>query len=287
MLLRKDVVYLLSGGQSNQDVNRSIGGKPSTTMIKNGLNNLFDDITRSEMNRGNIDYRCFYIKNGSNDTWQNLEIYILDQTEGGAFGYLGVVLANDEQQFNIITDNNVEGGFFTFDFDIYKDVQVNFDNDLDVWAANFQSALRSLDPLSDVEVSGLYFPNHSTASFQNKSFYTFRIYFTGRDGKRNQPYVYPNSNNLIVSSGECELISYKVIVGSPSNTIAGKISNKKQRPNKVVFDLTSKYSSIQLGDLKSGEYLPIWIMREAIPDAIELRDDKITVAVRGKSVNIE
>lgn len=287
MPTKEEIIWVLSGGRSNRDPDESLGGKPSTTVITDGLNNLFDDVSRSEIRRGNIDYRCFYVKNGSNETWQNVQIYISSQTEDGAFGYVGVALADDEQQFSVIADDDVEGGYFTFDFEDNVNIRVNYNSDLDTWAANFQLALRSLPELRDVEVSGLYFPNHSTTQYQNKTFYAFRVYFTGRDGKRNQPYIYPNTNNLVVAGGgESQLKSYKTIIGAPSNTEAVKVSSEDQRPDNVLFNLTSKDAPIQLGDLRPGEYLPVWIMRENFPEAVERRNDIITIALRGASTII-
>lgn len=284
MPIKEEIVWVLSGGRSNRNINNSLGGEPSTTVIMDGLNNLFDDVTRLEMKRGNVDYRCFYVKNGSQQTWQNIQVYIKSQVEDGAFGYLGVSLADDEQQFSVIADADVTGGYFTFDFDTDLNVRVDYDSDLDTWAANFETALKGVKQLRDVQVTGHYFPDHSTPYYQNKTFYTFRILFLSRDGKRNQPIVKPNQNNI--TGTNVNLSSDKVISGAPCNSVAVKVAAENQRPNNVIFNLTSKNAPIQLGDLKPNEYVPIWLMRENFPGDTEKRNDKITVAIRGASTVI-
>lgn len=284
MPIKEEIVWVLSGGRSNRDVNESLGGEPSTTVIMDGLNNLFDDITRREMEAGNVDYRCFYIKNGSKEAWQNVQVYIKSQVEDGAFGYLGVSLADEEQQFSVVADTEVTGGYFTFDFGSSTNVRVDYDSDLDTWAGNFETALRELQELRDIQVVGNYFPDHSTPYYQHKTFYTFRILFLGRDGKRKQHIVKPNANHLI--GDNTALTSSRTISGAPCNTVAVKVNAENQRPDNVVFNLTSQDAPIQLGDLKPGEYLPVWIMRENFPGDTERRNDKITVAIRGASTVI-
>lgn len=59
-----DLKLYLSGGASNAVVNASLGGAISSTEISSTpLNNLFDNVDDTEANNGDIEYRCFYVKN--------------------------------------------------------------------------------------------------------------------------------------------------------------------------------------------------------------------------------
>lgn len=73
-----NIVLKLSGGISNTNPNASLGGvmsqdsQANITTSNTSLNNLFDDISKSENFNGTTDYRCVYI---SNDTINAGEIF--------------------------------------------------------------------------------------------------------------------------------------------------------------------------------------------------------------------
>jgi len=59
-----DIVYRLSGGASNTDPNLALGGIiSSTAIVDNTLNNLWDNVSGDEGAAGDIEYRCFYVRN--------------------------------------------------------------------------------------------------------------------------------------------------------------------------------------------------------------------------------
>lgn len=74
----------LSGGAGNSDPNASLGGvKSSTVLVDATLNNLFDDVSGSESNAGDIEYRHVYIHNADAAlTAQNVRIYISQDSTG-------------------------------------------------------------------------------------------------------------------------------------------------------------------------------------------------------------
>ncbi len=76
-----DIKFYLSGGAANADPNASLGGEISATeIISAGLHNLFDIIASSEASAGDIEYRCFYVKNTHPSlTLQNAKLFV--QTE--------------------------------------------------------------------------------------------------------------------------------------------------------------------------------------------------------------
>src|SRR6187551_2668402 len=60
-----DLLIRLSGGSGNSDPNASLGGamSTSTTVTDNTTHNLFDQVTGTESNAGDIEYRGIYLLN--------------------------------------------------------------------------------------------------------------------------------------------------------------------------------------------------------------------------------
>lgn len=59
-ILSTDLKYRFSGGASNSDPSLSIGGVVSSVDV---TGSLFDNVTSAEATAGDINYRCFYVKN--------------------------------------------------------------------------------------------------------------------------------------------------------------------------------------------------------------------------------
>ncbi len=81
-IVSTDIKIRLSGGASNTNVNLALGGIKSTTeVVDNTLNNLFDDVSGTESNAGDTNYRAVYVHNGHGSlTMQNTRIYISSNT---------------------------------------------------------------------------------------------------------------------------------------------------------------------------------------------------------------
>lgn len=81
-IVAADLKIRLSGGASNTDVNLSLGGIKSTTeVVDNTLHNLFDQVSGTESNAGDTEYRCIYLHNGHGSlTAQNTHVYISSNT---------------------------------------------------------------------------------------------------------------------------------------------------------------------------------------------------------------
>jgi|ERR1041384_5337589 hypothetical protein len=77
-----DIKIFLSGGSGNTDPNASLGGvKSSTEVTDNTLNNLFDDVSGTESNAGDTEYRCVYVYNNHGTlSMQNTRVYISSNT---------------------------------------------------------------------------------------------------------------------------------------------------------------------------------------------------------------
>ena len=77
-IVAADIQLKLSGGAANADPNASLGGAVSSVNIAdNTLHNLFDRVTGAESAAGDIEYRCFFVKNNhATLTLQGAKIYI-------------------------------------------------------------------------------------------------------------------------------------------------------------------------------------------------------------------
>ena len=62
-ILTTDIIFKLSGGGSNTDGSASLGGAISSTTVSGSLNAFWDVVSGAESNAGDIEYRCFYVKN--------------------------------------------------------------------------------------------------------------------------------------------------------------------------------------------------------------------------------
>jgi hypothetical protein len=281
-LVKDQILFLLSGGTSNIDPSQSLGGEPSTAIILDGINNLFSNVTREHVTSGYIDYRCFYIYNNSEDPLTDLEIFIASQVEGGSVGYLGINIADDEQQVSVLSTNLVTGGYFTFTFGDSPSIHVNYDADIDNWATNFQNALLTYADLTSVTVTGSFFPDYSVGYFHNQKAYIFVVQFSEIDGQRNQPYITINGNHLTGVSN-IDMSVLKKVTGSPCNTIARSIAAATTVPDGVIFYNSSPINRITLGSLMPREYLPIWIKRVTPSGVSEMNNDGFSVNLVGNA----
>ena len=77
-----DLTTRLSGGAGNADPNASLGGAISNTAFADNVaNNLFDDVSGADAGAGDIEYRCFYVRNGHGSlTWIGPKIWLSSLT---------------------------------------------------------------------------------------------------------------------------------------------------------------------------------------------------------------
>ena len=63
-IVAADILYQLSGGAANSNVNAALGGAISSVAVTDNIdNNLFDDVSAAEAAAGSVEYRGFYAKN--------------------------------------------------------------------------------------------------------------------------------------------------------------------------------------------------------------------------------
>lgn len=79
-----EIQYMHSGGAANADPNASLGGVISTTEITDAtLHNLFDLVSGDESSAGDVEYRCFYLKNNHGSLeWQNVSVWVETDNSG-------------------------------------------------------------------------------------------------------------------------------------------------------------------------------------------------------------
>lgn len=76
-----DLVYKLTGGAANSDPDASLGGVGSSVDISGtALNNLFDNVSPTEAQVGDVEYRAFDIYNEGDATAEAVIFWITDTT---------------------------------------------------------------------------------------------------------------------------------------------------------------------------------------------------------------
>lgn len=75
------LVFRLTGGSSNSDINASLGGVMSSTSVSStALNNIFDDVSPDEAISGDTEYRFIDVYNSGDDDATSVQIYISSNT---------------------------------------------------------------------------------------------------------------------------------------------------------------------------------------------------------------
>ena len=249
--LPSDIEFFLSGGLTNSDPTKSLGGVVSTVHAES---DLFEDFRPEYASTGLTEYRCLYLFNRLNVPLVNVKIWLEKYSSSSTGIVFGVDESDDIQEISMSFLSGV--GTATFDFN-GNDIVVNGSPDLDVFAQNLQDSLRNNTDLSEVEVSGR----------TEDSGFIFSVIFTGADGSRNQSFIALKDNNL---AGSPEITIQKVQEGSPINAIAEETADNITAPSNPIFKEITESSPISLA-LGVDEGFPLWIKRvvEANPDPVE------------------
>lgn len=262
-----DIEFFLSGGSTNSDPNKSLGGAPSGFLVLGSANNLFSDLSSDEAVAGKTDYRCFYICNGS--TYNKLydaEIYFEDQGVGGSAVALGIANSTEIQTMTIL--GPVYFGSLTLNYGSSELIAL-WGTSAAEFKTSLQSQLASIVPGVVVE----------TTTQGNK--YSFKILFQGESDNRSHPLLEVVNNGLLAPDTPIVSIS-KTTAGGPINSIAPAISVDIVPPSKVSFYETSESSKLSLGTLKPGDKVPVWIKRVTLAGADYLERDYFKFAIIGR-----
>jgi len=265
----EDILYLYSGGTSNNDPALSLGGEPSTVSIS--ANRLFDELEESETTSGFIDYRCLYIaNNNATDSLFNSRVFIKEEVANGASVKIGFLIQNERQTATI--SGTYSGGSFTLSYNS-TNFTVNYDANTDTWASNFQTAIRAITDLEDVEVTGIL-SNTTTV---------FTVDFKGTASQRWHPELEIISNNL-TTFGQSTLVISKTVSGSPINAVASEIESETVKPSNITFHVTSPNSTISIGEFRGLDILPVWIERTVVAGAGAVTDDGFIIEMLGSPI---
>jgi len=267
-----DIVFVYSGGTANNDPAESLGGDPSAIVIGNLLNNLFPDTQKESAGTGKVDYRCIYIfNNHSTDSLFDVSLYMANDILGGATLKIGVETSRDIQRVAI--SGPVSGGFLVMQYE-NQTFNWNYDSDLNVWGQNLEDELNNLSLLSGV------FVNVSTAGGTR----FFEIHFAGDDDKKfHDLLTVVNTTNLV---GSFTVSAAKLVDGAPINQIAPSIDFDNQKPFGVDFLNAKKINPINIGILRAGESVPVWIERTVTPNTAALFLDGFDLRITGSPIQI-
>lgn len=269
MIGLEDILYLYSGGTSNNDPSLSLGGEPSTVSIS--ANRLFDELEESETTSGFVDYRCLYIANNNvTESLFNSRVFIKEQVPNGASVKIGFLIQNERQ--TVTVGGVYSGGSFTLSYNS-NNFTVNYNADVNTWASNFQTVIRLITDLEDVEVTGVLSDTTTV----------FTVDFKGSAAQRWHPELEIISNDL-TTFGESTLVINKAISGSPINAVASEIESETVKPSNITFYVTSPNSTISIGEFRGLDILPVWIERTVVAGTGAVTDDGFIIEMLGSPI---
>lgn len=273
-----DIAVVLSGGSTNLDPNKSLGGDPSSApVIDNVLNNLFADVTSDQSAAGFTDYRCIYFFNDGTTSIYNVELWIDSITEGGSSIQLGIQSNNEVQQVTIT--GTPTGGSFTLTYRTHA-IFCPFDPNVNTWAATIQNAINAL---VDGNNNPIFHNVLVVGQLSGPTTTVFQIIFTGLDTQRSIDQFLLQSNSLLPLGLISILISVPQM-GAPINTIASEIDVSTTPPGGVGFFAASQISPIVLPVLNPGDGFPLWIQRLTPTGTTALADDTLRLRFRAESL---
>lgn len=247
--------FYLSGGPNNKNPNLSLGGMPSSYPVSPSvINNLFDNVTTEQAKIGNVEYRCFYIFNDSDDKYlYNSTAYLIQTNQEGATVEIGLLNRTDVQRIKI-TGNIPSGGNLKLGYENEQFI-INW-NGLSDFVDDLSYELNNVSYLSDVLVQGT----------GGGSSHTINITFAGEDDNKNHQLMTVIENNL---SGSPSVQISKVAEGSPINTVPVQTSFSEVAPSNINFYSTNINDQINIGKLSPGDGCPIWIKRTITANSID------------------
>lgn len=264
--------FVLSGGSSNVEPDKSLGGDPSDTAItNNSINNLFDDLTTDDTEAGSEDYRCFYVFNDGTIPLYNLRLWIYEDFAVSSSLELGVKLQDETQRITLVGPPT--SGFFVFSYDGNLITSAWREN-LNTWAAEMQASLLALTDDDDAP----YFSSVTVTaqSLTNISTIIFDIAFTALDGSRRHS-LFVSEQNVFLPATSIS-ISY-LQAGYPINVIAPTINVETTTPGGVNFYAPTEFSPIVLPRLSPGDGVPVWVRRTTSAGSVARSSDGFSIRI--------
>lgn len=273
----QEIVAVFSGGGTNDNPNRSLGGEPSSRPI---TTTLFDSITEKEAGDGRTDYRCFYFFNDNdNNTFYDTELFMSSKVDTDTIIELGVQFENDVQRITVT--GNVASG--SFSLNVYPStvgaevstITVNHNSNPTTFASNLQTAINTVVTSVVVTVSSVIqaSPGGPYTSI------IFNIAWQDDEEFRYQELLTVDDNNLTTGT----ITIAKLANGKPINGIASSIDVETTVPANVTFEEITDDNRIDVGNLRPLDGFPVWIKRVISPSTEPFDGDGFTLRIEGRT----
>lgn len=237
--------------ETEGEIISSIGGDITTTTMPSGMNNLFNDVSSDKAKNGQTDYRCIYAINTSlNDAY----FYNILLTSSPSIS-IGTVYRDNVEKFSFdfsipLSPINPNRSF-TFEYGSYDPIYLIFNDNINVFTANVQAAIRQLPEFEHAIVT-----SGETRSGSDITSRYFQINIPLRS---------------ILDNGICENVNIPNVVisktnnvkGSPINAMAENIFSPINPPSSVNFSS----SLIEFEKLGPHETFYFWIRRITPPNS--------------------
>jgi len=287
-LMPADIEFRHSCGPLNSDPCADLGGEISVFTVGDGIQNLFETLApKATRLLGHIDFRCFYIINTHpTDTLRNAKVYmegtgrITPGTRGGSFVMLGIPIVQEIQTVVVTEDFPGafpnEGDFMELEVPGYPpSFKVFYDPNITKWEGNFLKEIRAIEGLHEVRVT-------ATGDVPNV---TFTINYGGTDERcfLGQSRSRTIDTIMVIDDqlDNASIATFEVQDGSPVNTTAVKIASETIQPPGIIFECPFRGNPKEIGNLRPGDFLPVWVRRE-IPKGTLLHIlDNFTIRVDG------
>jgi hypothetical protein len=285
-----NISIVLSGGQSNTNPDKSLGGEPSPhQIVDSSLNNLFNDVSTDQSTVGIEDYRCIYFFNDGETSIWNLKLWLNQGTASGADVEIGFENRNEIQR--IIISNNVSGGYLDLSYEEYT-FKSYYNANIGLWAESLQSDMMNLTKTGNEDY---FFKNLTVTGTQSSNSIIFDVKWQGKDANRNfAKFIVKTSptdgNQLTTVVDENDvlgLVDVSITVlseGSPINTIANEIGVSTTPPGAIYFLSHIESDPLVLPRLDPTETFPLWIKRTILSGTTAKEGDNFVLLMSAESL---
>jgi len=279
-----DIAIVLSGGPTNTDPNKSLGGQSSATPVVSGnLNNLFDDVTADEGEAGSEEYRCIYIYNDGDTAIYNCRVWIASETESGATAEIGVLALSEVQRIRLVGEQT--SGTFSVMYEGATAV-VTYNTDSEVLATNLQNSLNNLrHPTTNAPLLRQVIVRPQQVSGTTLLLdvdFSGGLGGNGQDDFRNHDLLTISDNSLDPAP---EITVSVLQEGSPINSIAEVVDLETQPPQNVGFYKPTSVSPINIPKLLPEEGFSVWVKRITPSAVTPTEADGLTIRFRTNSLD--
>ena len=264
-----DIAFFMSGGPSNKDPSRCLGGYPSGYEVSNGINGLFSNIDAKDASSGKTDYRCFYVANKSSEfALYGITLHLESEDDGEIQIDLGVVKNTESQVIS------VSGAVF------FGSVLLSFEGDQ--FTVNWGGSPNAFANILALGLISIGLNGASVAKSSSANSHKFTVTFRGELDNKVHPLIQIISNDLEGPQPPSASIARQT-GGRPINSVAPSLATPEVSPHNVRFVTTSPDLKLAVGTLSPGDYMPVWIRRKT-PKGIEYKKGSgVVIRVSGQT----